>query len=42
MPLVYGSSKKEIKENIRRLIAEGKSTEQAIAIAYALAGKKRK
>ena len=41
MPLVHGSSKKAIEENIKRLIAEGKPRDQAIAIAYAIAGKKR-
>lgn len=42
MPLKEGSSKKVIAENIKREIAAGKSQKQAVAIAYAKAGKSRK
>lgn len=39
MPLQTGHSEKTISENIAELIAAGKSKEQAVAIAYKLAGK---
>ena len=42
MPLVKGSSKKAISENIRREMHAGKQQKQAIAIAYRKAGKSRK
>lgn len=43
MPLKRGSSAKTISANISRLIREGKPRDQAVAIAYAKAGKgKRK
>jgi threonine synthase len=42
MPLVQGSSDAAIQENIRRLIKEGKSPEQAAAIAYSIAREVRK
>lgn len=42
MPLKKGSSKKVISENIRREMHAGRSQKQAIAIAYAHAGKSRK
>jgi hypothetical protein len=42
MPLVKGSSKKAIAENIRREMHAGKPQKQAIAIAYRKAGKARK
>jgi hypothetical protein len=42
MPLKKGRSKKSISENIRRLVNEGRSKDQAVAIAYSVAGKSRK
>jgi hypothetical protein len=42
MPLVKGSSKKAISENIRREMHAGKPQKQAIAIAYSVAGKSNK
>lgn len=33
MPLVKGTSKKAVSENVRRLLSEGKPHEQAVAIA---------
>ena len=48
MPLVKGSSKKAISENISRLWHENegkkkkRSRDQIIAIAYSVAGKSRK
>ena len=41
MPLIKGSSKKAISENIRREMHAGKSQKQAIAIAYSVAGKSK-
>ena len=42
MPLMRGSSKEIISENIRELIRSGRDEKQAVAIAYAKAGKSRK
>lgn len=42
MPLVKGSSRKAISENIRRERHAGRPEKQAIAIAYSVAGKSRK
>lgn len=42
MPLFQGDSPQIIQMNIRKLIEEGYSNEQAIAIAYAEAEKWRK
>jgi uncharacterized protein YdaT len=42
MPLFQGDSDQIIQMNIRKLIHEGYSQEQAIAIAYAEADKYRK
>jgi len=41
MPLLLGSSQQVIQENIRRLIAEGYTPQQAAAIAYAEARKRQ-
>jgi hypothetical protein len=42
MPLFQGDSQQIIQMNIRKLVNEGYSQEQAIAIAYAEADKYRK
>ena len=42
MPLMNGSSKSVISENIRTLVNEGRPEAQAVAIAYSKAGKGRK
>lgn len=39
MPLLKGSAKEVISENIRTLKSEGRDERQAIAIAYSKAGK---
>jgi hypothetical protein len=41
MPLVQGSSKKAISENISREMHAGKPQKQAIAIAYSVARKEK-
>jgi hypothetical protein len=41
MPLKSGSSQKTISQNIRTEVSAGKPRKQAIAIAYAKAGKSR-
>jgi len=41
MPLKKGSSKKVIEENIKTEIKAGKKPDQAVAIAYAKAGKSK-
>lgn len=41
MPLRKGTTKEVISSNIKKLIREGKSHKQAIAIALNVAGKKR-
>jgi hypothetical protein len=42
VPLKKGSSQLTISQNIRKLIKEGYSRQQAAAIAYSQAGKFRK
>lgn len=42
MPLMSGSSKHVISENIRTEMQSGRSQDQAIAIAYSKAGKGKK
>jgi len=42
MPLKKGGSKRTIQENIKKLISEGHSPNQASAIAYNVAGKSKK
>lgn len=42
MPLLKGSSKSVISQNIAELIRSGRKEDQAVAIAYSNAGKSRK
>jgi hypothetical protein len=42
VPLRKGRSRKVISGNIRRLMREGRSQKQAVAIALRKAGKRRK
>lgn len=42
MPLKKGSSKKTISSNISELIRSGRSKDQAVAIAYSQAKRKKK
>lgn len=39
MPLIEGSSEESLHENIKKLIGEGKSRAQAVAIAYEIRDK---
>jgi hypothetical protein len=42
MPLKPGKSKKSVSENIAELIRSGKDRDQAVAIAYNVAGKSKR
>ena len=42
MPLTKGKSKKAISQNIATEIKAGKPKDQAVAIAYSVAGKSKK
>lgn len=42
MPLLKGSSKEVVSENIAELRRSGRPEKQAVAIAYATAGKSKK
>lgn len=42
MPLKKGKSKKVIQTNIKKEIDSGRDPKQAAAIAYSMAGKKKK
>jgi hypothetical protein len=42
MPLNKSKSKKAFKENVATEIKAGKPTKQAVAIAYSVAGEKKK
>lgn len=42
MPLAKGKSDKVKKANIKKLMAEGYSQKQAVAISYSEAGEKKK
>ena len=42
MPLVKGSGRKAMSQNIRTEIKAGRPPKQAIAIAYSVAGKNKK
>ena len=42
MPLVKGSSRKAMSQNIRTEIKAGRPPKQAVAIAYSVAGKSKK
>lgn len=42
MPLLKGRSNAVMSENIRKLVQEGRPQQQAVAIAYSVAGKDKK
>jgi hypothetical protein len=42
MPLNKGKSKKAFKDNVEKLVHEGKPVKQAVAIAYSVKGEKKK
>jgi hypothetical protein len=42
MPLKKGKSKKAFRDNVEKLVNEGRPVKQAVAIAYSEKGEKKK